>query len=435
MRPVVEADIESLTHDGRGIARLNGKAVFVQGALPGERVRFEHQQRRRAYDEGTVIEIISPSANRVEPGCAHYDLCGGCALQHLDHDAQCQAKQQVLLDSLARIAKLTPERILPPLTGPVWGYRRRARLGVKFVRKKNRVLVGFRERRSAFITDITRCEVLDPQVGSLLAPLGEMIGRLSIADQIPQIEVAVADNAVALVLRHLKPLPAEDKAILREFSAAQNNIRFYLQPGDNDSIVPLDNRVTPLQYRLPAYDTTLQFLPADFIQINGAINEKMVDLALQLLNVQTGEQVLDLFCGLGNFSLPLARKGAQVTAVEGDTGLVRRARANAENNGLAERTEFHTANLFEPVKANAWAKRHYDSILLDPPRAGAREIIEEQFSSFKASRIVYVSCHPGSLARDAALLCANGYKLSAAGVIDMFPHTAHSESIALFELT
>lgn len=438
MRPIVEADIDALAHDGRGITRLDGKTVFVHGALPGETVRFEHQRRRRAYDEGTTVEVLKPAGNRVDPRCAHFDLCGGCALQHLDIDAQRQAKQQVLLDNLARIGKLEPERVLEPLTGASWGYRRRARLGVKFVRKKSRVLVGFRERRSAFITDIVQCEVLDPKVGTIIKPLGQMIQQLSIAEQVPQIEVAIADNAVALVLRHLAPLVDEDKVILRQF-AEQHIVRFYSQPGDADSIEPLDEAVTPLQYQLPEYSITITFEPADFIQINATINEKMVALALELLDVQPGHQVLDLFCGLGNFSLPLARQGAEVTAVEGDSALIERARANASNNGLADKTAFHTANLFEPVKTLPWAKKgrqnHYDSILLDPPRAGAREVIEECFADFKASRIVYVSCHPGTLARDAALLCNKGYKLIAAGVMDMFPHTAHSESIALFEKT
>lgn len=438
MRPIIEAPIEALSHDGRGIARLDGKAVFIHGALPGERVRFQHQLRRRGFDEGYLEEVLEPAAERVEPGCAHFTLCGGCSLQHFSIDAQRQAKQRILLDNLARIGKTVPEQILPPMIGPEWAYRRRARLGVKFVRKKNCAVVGFRERRSPFVTDIIRCEVLDSRVGPLLASLGELITGLSVKDQVPQIEVAVADNAVALVLRHLEPLSDDDRQCLQQF-AGQHGIRFYLQPGDANSIAPLsevmgEGPVDALQYRLPAYDVTLQFEPADFIQINTVINEKMVASALQLLNPQPGQWILDMFCGLGNFSLPLARQGAQVTGVEGDSGLVVRARANAERNGLADNTRFHTANLFDSVKAWPWAKQQYDAILLDPPRAGAKEIIEEWFAVFKAPRIVYVSCHPGTLARDAALLSDIGYKLSAAGMIDMFPHTAHSESIALFEV-
>lgn len=422
--------IESLSHDGRGVARIEGKTAFVHGALPGERVAFERTRKRRDYDQGRAVAIHEAAPDRVEPRCPHFGVCGGCALQHLDPAGQLAAKQQTLLDNLSRIGRVGPERVLDPLTGPVWGYRRRARLGVKHVVKKGRVLVGFREREAPYVTDTTRCEVLDPGVGKLLEPLGALILGLSVPDRIPQIEVAVADNVTGLVLRNLDPLTDADHAALRAFEQ-EHGLAFYLQPGGPETITPLTRPAEPLEYRLPEHDIAIRFEPADFIQINGALNRAMVDHALALLEVGQEQHVLDLFCGLGNFSMPLARRVARVTGVEGDAALVARARQNAERNGT-DNVEFHAANLFEPVREFPWGRRRYDRILLDPPRAGAREIIAE-FPRFGAERVVYVSCHPGTLARDAGLLVHElGYRLEAAGVMDMFPHTAHVESIALF---
>lgn len=422
--------IESLSHDGRGVARIEGKTAFVHGALPGERIHFERSRKRRDYDEGRALEVLEPAAERVEPRCPHFGVCGGCALQHYDSGAQIRAKQQILLDNLARIGKVEPGEVLAPLTGPVWGYRRRARLGAKLVRKKGRVLVGFREREAPFVTDATRCEVLDPRVGLLLEPLGELIHGLSIAARVPQIEVAVADNATALVLRNLASPSDADRAALADFGR-EHGIEFYLQPGGYDTVAPLEEPATPLHYRLPAQDVTIGFLPTDFIQINGELNRAMVNRALELLEVGPEHRVLDLFCGLGNFSLPLARHAAAVTGVEGDAALVARARGNAATNGLGN-VEFHVANLFEPEPGAPWLRGCYQRVLLDPPRAGAREVIAE-LPRLAPERIVYVSCHPGTLARDAGILVnEQGYRLAAAGVMDMFPHTAHVESIALF---
>lgn len=426
-----EVNIESLAHDGRGIGRVNGKTVFVHGALPGEVVQVQVRRRRKDFDEGEALAVLSSAAERVTPRCAHFGVCGGCALQHLDPAAQIRAKEKTLLDNLARIGKVAPSRVLPPLTGPVWGYRRRARLGVKYVKKKGRVLVGFRERETPFIADLRRCEVLAPKAGLLLEPLAVMLGTLSVHDRVPQIEVAVADNATALVLRVLDVPAGRDLAIMREF-ATQHDIAFYLQPGGYETVTPLDPEQPSLYYHLPRHSIRMEFRPTDFIQINAEVNAALVDLALELLAPETGQRVLDLFCGLGNFTLPLSRYAAGAVGVEGDAALVARARRNAADNKITN-AEFHSANLFEAADMFPWARQRYDGVLLDPPRAGAREILA-QFPQFGATRVVYVSCHPGTLARDAGILVnEQGYELAATGVLDMFPHTAHVESIAVFE--
>ncbi|MDX1454164.1 MAG: 23S rRNA (uracil(1939)-C(5))-methyltransferase RlmD [Gammaproteobacteria bacterium] len=424
--------IEDLSHDGRGVARIEGgKTVFVSGALPGETVTFVRRKKHRRFDEGEATEIENPSPDRVEPECPHFGVCGGCSLQHLAPAAQIDAKQKVLADNFERLGKVDPESWLEPLIADQWGYRRRARLGVKWVKKKGKVLVGFRERHAPFIAELESCKVIAPEIGEKLTDFGELIGALSIPDRIPQLEVSVAENATAVVVRHLDPLTEDDLSKLADFGR-EHGIRFYLQSKGPDTIVPLEpDADTPLRYSIPAESLAFEFLPSDFIQVNASLNNAMVAHALGLLELQGTESVLDLFCGLGNFTLPLARHAATVTGVEGDDGLVNRARDNARANGLGN-VDFHVANLFEPIEDFEWARRQYDVLVLDPPRAGA-EAVCHSVERFAADTILYVSCHPGSLARDAGILVnEKGYRLVKAGVMDMFPHTAHVESIALF---
>ncbi len=422
--------IDSAAHDGRGIAHVDGKVVFVSGALPGERVVALRRPRRRGFDEATAVEIIESAPGRTSPACAHYGLCGGCSLQHADPATQRALKQQALADNLTRIGKVAPSEWFEPLTGPVWGYRRRARLSSRFVDKKGRMLVGFREREGrGLVADLAACEVLAAPAGRLIAPLAETLGALQAAHTIPQIEVAVADNATVLVIRHLSKLGETDRSKLREFAAA-HGVEIHLQPAGYDSIAPLDPPGTQLVYALPDFDIEIRFEATDFVQVNGEVNQKMVARAVELLDAGANDTALDLFCGIGNFTLPLARRAAHVTGIEGDAALVARAAGNAVHNGISN-VEFHTADLFAAPNG-AWAERRYDRLLLDPPRAGAREIID-LVPRWAPQRIVYVSCHPGTLARDAGVLVNEyGYSLVGAGIIDMFPHTAHVESIALF---
>jgi 23S rRNA (uracil1939-C5)-methyltransferase len=429
--PALIAEVVDLAHDGRGVAQVEGKTAFVHGALPGERVSVIRARRKGRHDEAELLEVLEASADRVQPGCPHFGICGGCALQHLSAVRQIEHKESLLLQNLERIGGVTPERILRPLTADSWGYRRRARLGVRWVAGKQRVLVGFRERRSGLLADIERCGVLAPPAGDLIQPLARVIERLSLRDRLPQIEVAVAENATALVFRVLDEPTAADRAALAEFGAA-HRVLIYLQPGGYESIVPLAASVDDLAYSLPQFDLKLAFAPADFVQVHAELNRSMIEHALSLLDPQAGDCVLDLFCGIGNFSLPLARRAAQVVGVEGDAALVARARGNATLNGIAN-VEFATADLFEDVSGEPWAQRRYDRVLLDPPRAGAAGILG-RVRAFAPDRLVYISCHPETLARDAGLLAEQlGYRLTAAGVMDMFPHTAHVESIAVFE--
>jgi 23S rRNA (uracil1939-C5)-methyltransferase len=423
-------EIIDLAHDGRGVARVDGKTVFIDDALPGERVEWRRLKRGRNFDEGRLEQVIEPAADRIEPRCAHFGVCGGCALQHLAPERQLDFKQRRLYEALTRIGKVTPAEILPPLHGSVWNYRRRARLAARWVPKKERTVVGFRERNSSFITDVKRCEVLAPPVDSLIQPLSLLLTALSVRNRVPQIEVAVADNAVALVVRVLEELTAADRDLLLQF-ARDHNVQMYVQPGGYDTIAPLAD-VAPLEYRLPQFDVTIRFQPNDFVQVNGELNAQMVARAVTLLAPAPGERLLDLFCGLGNFSLPLARGGAHVVGVEGDAGLVARARVNAALNGI-DNAEFVCGDLAQPTAADAaWARRQYDKVLLDPPRAGALEVLPI-VARCGAKVVLYVSCHPGSLARDAGILVhEHGFTLLAAGVMDMFPHTAHVESAALF---
>ncbi|HET7202698.1 MAG TPA: 23S rRNA (uracil(1939)-C(5))-methyltransferase RlmD [Steroidobacteraceae bacterium] len=429
-----EADIVDLTHEAQGVARIDGKAVFVADALPGERVRLRRTHRHRKVDYAITEEVLRASPDRVVPRCPHFGTCGGCALQHLAPAAQLAFKQAQLLENLARVGDVQPGRVLEPLTGPVWNYRRRARLGIKLVPRKGKVLVGFRERSSPYVADLHECHVMVEPVGALITPLGQLVASLDIADRVPQAEVAVSDDVVAFVLRVLAPPSADDLQRLTAFEQAQG-VRLYLQPGGPETVAPLraEGVAAPLRYRLDVEGTaTIDFEPTDFIQVNGVLNQAMVARALQALEPRPGEAVLDLFCGLGNFSLPLARRAGTVAAVEGDEGLVRRARANAERNHVTN-VGFHVANLFEDVVGLPWTRRPYDRVLLDPPRAGAKEVLPVVAGS-GATRVVYISCHSGSLARDAGLLVReHGYTLSAAGVMDMFPHTTHVEAMAIFD--
>jgi 23S rRNA (uracil1939-C5)-methyltransferase len=425
-----EGVVAALNHDAEGVVR-DAKTVFVPGALPGERIRFRRLRRHRQHDEGELLEILEPSAERVVPRCAHFGICGGCAMQHLAPEAQLRAKQNELAENLQRIGRVTPDRWLAPLAGPVWQYRRRARLGAKYVTKRGRVLVGFRERQKPYVAALARCEILAPPVDDLIEPLSTLLTGLRAREFIPQIEVAVADNIVVLVFRNLVELDATDRAALASFGAARN-LRVYLQPGGMDTIAPLAGERATLEYHLPELGLRFEFQPTDFVQVNGAINRALVTQAVDLLEVEPTHRVLDLFCGLGNFTLPLAQRAAEVVGIEGEAGLVARARHNADLNGLGN-ARFHVANLAEAEGGAVALAGRFDRVLLDPPRAGAIEVLP-RLAALGATRMVYVSCHPGTLARDLGVLCHEyGYRLEAAGVIDMFPHTTHVESIAVLE--
>jgi 23S rRNA (uracil1939-C5)-methyltransferase len=425
--------VAGLTHAGEGVVH-GGKTAFVAGALPDERVRFRRTRRHRQHDEAELLEVLEPSAARVVPRCAHFGVCGGCVLQHLEPQAQLAAKDAELRDALTRVARVTPQRWLAPLAGPPWGYRRRARLGAKFVRKKGTVVVGFRERAAPYVAQLAHCEVLAPPAGALIAPLAALLTQLTIREHVPQIEVAVADNAIALVLRILRAPEDADLALLADF-VSRHGVRLFLQPGGLDSVHELGieggSGAPPLHYRLARFALEIQFAPTDFIQVNGAVNESLVSRAVELLALDSSSVVLDLFCGLGNFTLPLARSAAHVVGVEGDDSLVQRARANARHNRIGN-ADFHSADLAAAPQAEApWLRHAYTHVLLDPPRTGARALLAT-VAQLAPARVLYISCHPGSLARDLGVLVhEHGFALAAAGVVDMFPHTAHVESLAL----
>lgn len=427
----LELEITGLSHDGRGVARHDGKAVFVRGALAGEKVLARVAQRHRHFDEAQVEQVLVASPDRVDPRCPHFGVCGGCALQHLAPAAQIAAKQRVLAENFERIGHVEPRRWLEPLTSDSWGYRRKGRLSVKFVDKKGKALVGFREENGRYVADLARCEVLVPAVGERIAAIAQLVGSLQSVREIAQIEIAAGDDTTALIFRHLQPLSESDRAALVAFGQAQG-LAIYLQPGGNDSVHPLWPDAPRLAFRIAAADVELEFRPLDFIQVNRSMNEAMIAHALALLDPQPTDRVLDLFCGLGNFTFPLARRSAHVVGVEGEHALVERAKRNAARNGI-DNVEYHVANLLDDQRDTPWARQRYDRILLDPPRSGAQAVFD-YLPKKDTGRIVYVSCHPASLARDAGILVErHGYKLKAAGVMDMFPHTAHVESIALFE--
>jgi len=428
---ILEVDITDFTHDGRGVARVDGKAVFVAGALPGERARIRVTKRSRSFDEARVEELLTRSPDRVEPKCIHFGTCSGCSLQHLPPAGQIKAKQRVLADNFERIGKVEPERWLEPLTDEPWGYRRKGRLSVKWVEKKGKVLVGFREENPRFVADLSICHTLLPQVGERLAALGELVGSLEAKASIAQIEIAAGDDAVALTFRNLQPLSDGDRAALIAFGKA-NDLAILLQPGGPDSVTPLWPDEVHLSFRIPESDIDIAFRPLDFIQVNAGMNRRMIARTLDLLDLKSTDSVLDLFCGLGNFTLPIARKAGVVAGVEGEAALVARSRENATRNGIAN-AQFFAADLAADQRATPWAQARYDKLLLDPPRSGAAAVLE-YLPRKGTDRIVYVSCHPGSLARDAGTLVdQHGFRLVAAGAMDMFPHTAHVESIALFE--
>jgi 23S rRNA (uracil1939-C5)-methyltransferase len=424
--------IESLDQEGRGVARIEGKVIFIEGALTGEEVSYSSYRKKPSFELAQVTQIHKSSAMRVQPKCAHFGVCGGCSMQHLDARAQVAVKQRILEDSLWHIGKVRAETILRPIYGQAWGYRERARLSVRHVIKKGKTLVGFHEKRSSFVADMQHCEILVPKIAALLPLLAELVGGLSIRDRLPQIEVAVGEHVDVLVLRVMDTPSSEDEAALRAF-ADRHGIQFWLQTKGYDTIAPfhpLD--APPLSYSLPEFGITMPFAPSEFTQVNSALNRVMISRAMRLLDPQAGERIADFFCGLGNFTLPIARSGALVLGIEGSETLVARARQNAELNGLAANTEFAAMNLFA-ITADDYNKLgRFDKLLIDPPRDGALELVKSLGGENAPRRIVYVSCNPGTLARDAAELVERGYVLKSAGVMNMFPHTSHVESIALF---
>ena len=420
--------IDALDAAGRGVARNpDGKVVFVEGALPGERVAARKISGKRKFDLARATQILDPSPGRREPRCPHFGVCGGCATQHADERTQMAAKQRWLEDNLERIGKVRPESLLPIVYGPEWGYRRRARLSVRRVPSRGGVLVGFRERRSSYIAQMNECHVLPEPVSRLIPEMKALVEKLSVRERVPQIELAIGDNATALVFRHLALLTESDKALLKEFSE-NRGIHVWLQPGGPESARPLHPATSELYYELPEFGVRIGFRPTDFTQVNHAVNRSLVARAVRLLDPQPGERVADLFCGLGNFSLPLAKRGAQIVGLEGNRELVERARQNAAANGLV--AQFEAMDLSKP---NLEPYAPFEKILLDPPREGAVEVVKSLPAQWPR-RIVYVSCDPATLARDAGILVhTKGLRLAAAGVVNMFPHTAHVESIAWFE--
>ena len=427
----VTVEIRDLDHDGRGVGRLNDKVVFVHGALPEETVEARLVVRNRRYDEAIVTRVLKASSERVEPDCPWFNQCGGCALQHLGHESQLRYKHKRLVDNLQRIGGLSPEYWLEPLAAEPWHYRRRARLSARWVEAKGRVLVGFREKQGRYVADIEDCRILHPDFSDCLQSLSKLLESLSVADAVPQIEIASGDDSAALVLRHLRPLNADDVMRLKHWSQEQA-IAVYLQPKGPDTVHRLWPEQHRLSYRLPSFELELDFHPQHFVQVNAALNRRLVERAVELLAPEPHQQLLDLFCGLGNFTLPLARRAGQVVGVEGSAALIAAARANARANGI-ENVQFYIADLSEDVSTCDWFAKKFDAALIDPPRSGALDILP-LIAASGARRVVYVSCNPATLARDAAeLVRSHGYRLISAGIADMFPHTAHVESLALFE--
>jgi 23S rRNA (uracil1939-C5)-methyltransferase len=427
------ANIESLDHEGHGIARADGKTLFIDGALPFEQVVYQSYRKKPNFENAQTIQVLRESFVRTKPQCPNFGVCGGCSMQHMEATAQVAAKQRVLEDNLWHIGKVRAESLLPAIYGPSWGYRYRARMSARYVAKKGGMLVGFHEKRSSFIADMTECHILPARISAQLPALRELIGQLSIFDRMPQVELAIGDQVDVMVLRIMEPLNEADEQLLRDY-ADQHRVQFWLQPKGPDTayaFYPLD--APALTYSLPEFRIVMPFRPTEFTQVNPQINQVLVSRALRLLDPQPGERIADMFCGLGNFTLPIARRGATVLGMEGSQGLVERARENAALNGLAEVTGFQVANLFEMTEETLAQLGPFDKMLIDPPRDGAIELIKS-LGENGPSRIVYVSCSPSTLARDAGVLVnTKGYRLLQAGVVNMFPHTAHVESIAVFE--
>jgi len=440
-------DIKSLDADARGVGHLEnedgspGKVIFVEDALPGERVSYEVKRKKKNWEAGRMVTLQRASSMRVEPRCEHFGYCGGCSMQHLEPSAQVAIKQRTLEDNLWHLSKVKADNIMRPMYGPTWGYRFRARLSVRHVEKKGTVLVGFHERASSYVADIRYCHILPPHLGGMLMPLRELVGSLSIYNQMPQIEVAVGEEVTALVLRIMAPLTAKDEELVKAF-ADEWGIQWWLQPKGPDTVYPFYPLDKELYYTLPEFGVRMPFKPTDFTQVNHQINRALVHKALNLLDVQPSDRVADLFCGLGNFTLPLATQAREVVGIEGSTVLTTRALENAKANGLSDKTTFYTRNLFEVTPDDLVALGRFDRMLIDPPRDGAialalamAELRESGKTEFLPKRIVYVSCSPSTLARDAGILVHRaGYVMKKAGVVNMFPHTSHVESIGVFEL-
>ena len=433
-------EIESLDQEGRGIARRDGKTIFIEGALTGEVVTASIYRKKASYENAHVQTILQASSQRVTPRCVNFGNCGGCSLQHLEPRAQVAAKQRVLEDNLWHIGKVRAGHMLPPIHGPSWGYRRRARMTARYVIKKGGSLIGFHEKRSSFVADMQSCEVMPPGISKLLPLLRVLVGNLSIRERMPQIEIACGDTADVLVFRVLEPPTEDDKALLKSF-AETHGVHVYLQPKGPETAHPLwPAAPADLHYTLPEFDIKMPFFPTEFTQVNHEVNRVLVHRALVLLAPQPGERVADMFCGIGNFSLPIARSGAHVLGIEGSASLVRRAAENAAFNGLQNHAQYQAMNLFE-ITGETYAAlcEHgpFNRMLIDPPRDGAMALVKSLCGGHGATppaRIVYVSCNPSTLARDAEVLVhEQGYTLTAAGVVNMFPHTAHVESIAVFD--
>lgn len=426
----IELQIIDLSHDGRGIARHNDKVVFVQNALPGETVMVQLNRRTRHFDEATAQSIDQPSADRVAPACEFYDRCNGCTMMHVSDEKQIDFKFNTLKSNLEKMAELQPVQWLPHLSDRHWHYRRRARLSVKWVPGKEKVLVGFREKNGRFVADMDHCLVLEKPLADLIKPLQELVLKMSIKTHIPQVECALSDQQPALIMRHMRPLPDEDMARVKEF-AEKHNVQLFLQSKGPNTVSPIRSDYSALSFELPQHNLRYEFLPNDFIQVNQVMNEKMIDRVLSVMDLNNESKVLDLFCGLGNFTLPIAQQSQQVIGVEGDQSLVERARHNAELNNLSN-VEFFTADLTEDHSQSAWFKQDFSHVLIDPPRSGAWDILP-LIANTTAKTLVYVSCHPASLARDSRRLVHDlGFTMQSAGVMDMFPHTSHVESMAVF---
>ena len=427
------ANIESLDHEGHGIARADGKTLFIDGALPFEQVVYQSYRKKPNFENAQTIQVLRESFVRTKPQCPNFGVCGGCSMQHMEATAQVAAKQRVLEDNLWHIGKVRAESLLPAIYGPSWGYRYRARMSARYVAKKGGMLVGFHEKRSSFIADMTECHILPARISAQLPALRELIGQLSIFDRMPQVELAIGDQVDVMVLRIMEPLNEADEQLLRDY-ADQHRVQFWLQPKGPDTAYAFYPRDAPaLTYSLPEFRIVMPFRPTEFTQVNPQINQVLVSRALRLLDPQPGERIADMFCGLGNFTLPIARRGATVLGMEGSQGLVERARENAALNGLAEVTGFQVANLFEMTEETLAQLGPFDKMLIDPPRDGAIELIKS-LGENGPSRIVYVSCSPSTLACDAGVLVnTKGYRLLQAGGVNMFPHTAHGESMAGFE--